>query len=710
MFLLCNQVIEWFLEDNKKTIERILWIENECNRVIVINIETKNALPYERKIKEVEFAIQIGDAHIIQYDSDKFFYNEKDLSEANRKRRDHAWEIIRDLVSKEPEIYYPRTRGRLINEILNMRKTTKAFVYDKLRLFWQKGKNKNALLPNYNNCGGKDRKKKAGNKKRGRPRKNITEAGIGINITPDVEKKFQRGYDTFYKENPKLTIKQVYDLTITYFFNIGYELVKGVKTPITPPKSERPSEAQYRQWFEKKSLSRRLIDKKGKRKYQLENRPVLGDSTVSTIGPGSLAQIDATIGNVYIVSKFNRNRILERPVIYTLIDVFSRYIMGIYIGIRKPSWIGAMMAICNAGLDKVKFCKEYGIDIVEDDWCCSYVPETIIGDRGEMEGKASENLQNVLNVTVDNTPPFRADWKGIVEKYFDVLDNDTSPMLPGAVTATHRERGTPDHRLGARLTLEEYTKIIIKAVLFHNNAHVMKSYKKDEFMIHDDIVPISAELWKWGLCNRTGRLRQFSEDILRLNLMPMDQATVTYRGIRYNNQMYGCDLALQEEWYTKARNSGSWNVDISYDPRNMDNIYIRLERGKKFEPCYQLEQMGNLRGASSYEIEAIIEDQKKQFILYEDKELQERAHLYAFIDDVNKKAEEQFKESEINQSNASRLKDIHLNTAVEKAIQDAKEAWVLDKDSKTSNKIIEKDSMLVEDEIYIEPVDYLSET
>ncbi|WP_164907503.1 hypothetical protein [Clostridium septicum] len=45
-------------------------------------------------------------------------------------------------------------------------------------------------------------------------------------------------------------------------------------------------------------------------------------------GPGSLYQIDATVADVYLVSEFNRNWIIGRPVLYMVLDSFSRMIVG----------------------------------------------------------------------------------------------------------------------------------------------------------------------------------------------------------------------------------------------------------------------------------------------------------------------------------------------------------------------------------------------
>ena len=53
---------------------------------------------------------------------------------------------------------------------------------------------------------------------------------------------------------------------------------------------------------------------------------------------------------------------------YAIIDVYSRLVTGIYVGLEGPSWIGAMMALDNMIEDKVEYCKKYGIKITEEEW------------------------------------------------------------------------------------------------------------------------------------------------------------------------------------------------------------------------------------------------------------------------------------------------------------------------------------------------------
>ena len=70
----------------------------------------------------------------------------------------------------------------------------------------------------------------------------------------------------------------------------------------------------------------------GDKDWNLHGRELLSTADGDVQGPGDRFQIDATVADVYLVSQFDRRRIVRRPVLYFVIDVFSRLITGLYVG------------------------------------------------------------------------------------------------------------------------------------------------------------------------------------------------------------------------------------------------------------------------------------------------------------------------------------------------------------------------------------------
>ncbi|MEP0915802.1 transposase family protein [Leptolyngbya sp. DQ-M1] len=685
MKLFINMLIEW-QGSTELQIERILWIDSSGTDVATIDIISPKALPVFRKYKEIEAAIVAGELQVLEVDPYAALLRaEDDIPEKHRQRRDAAWEVIASLVEDSTgQIFYSRGRGALL--IAHEEKTgwTKKTIYKFLRRYWQGGQTKNALLPLFDNCGGKGKERQSSDLKRGRPSRltQVKAIPTGVNIDADVREKFKRGIQLFYETDEKRTLQDAYQKTLEKFFHRGYDrLSDGTLVPFLPPVEELPSFGQFRYWYEKeRNATQALSAREGKRRYNLSYREVLGDSTQMAFGPGSVYQIDATIGDIYLVSSFDRTRIIGRPVIYVVIDVFSRMIVGISVTLEGPSWVGAMQALENAASDKVPFCYEYGIEIAEEDWACYHLPEMILADRGEFEGYNADNLVNALNIRVSNTPPYRADWKAIVERNFRLSNDKFIHWAPGAVYQP-RQRGDTDYRLDAVLDLHQFRKLMILSVLDHNKDHRMDWYRMDEFMIRDHVDPYPIDLWNWGIRNRVGHLRVVNPEILRLNLLPGEKASVTYRGIRcFQGLLYSCDLALREQWFVRARERGFWKINIAYEPRKLDEIYLRLDGGRRLERCQLIDADKTFRGKDWYETTDHLEIRQQEKERAKSRKQQSKAAFNAQMEQIIAEATEQTSkelESTGQQSKRSRIKGIRQNRKEEREMEREAQAWRL---------------------------------
>ncbi|MGU8833492.1 Mu transposase C-terminal domain-containing protein [Clostridium perfringens] len=682
MIIAINDVLQ--LAEN--VLERVLWLDESIDQVYVINIFDSKASPTLKRLSEINSSLKEG---LIKKVEDPYntVYSEGDLSEKYKKVRDDAWDIISDLVKpdNEPEVYDSKKRGALVKENCDSKGFAKSSTYRHLKRFWQKGKTKNALLPDYFNCGNKSVSKSSYTKKVGSPRKNADIIGDGVNVDIEIEQIFKFCIDKYYKNSQKNSLTAVYNLMIKDFF-----AEKDEQGNTITDMSKIPTLRQFRYWYNKnKNIKEEVSSRDSLKRYQLTSRPVLGRSDYAVLGPTSEYQIDATIADVYIVSSYDRSKIIGRPVVYFVMDVFSRYIVGMNVSLEGPSWNGAMMALANTVADKVKFCKEYGIDIEPEQWVSKYLPDVLIADRGEIESSKIDTLINSLHVSVKNMPPYRADWKGIIEQNFRCINLNFKSMVAGTIKSDFRERGGHDYRLDAKLDINEFTKIMIKCVLYHNNSHYLKTYTRTEDMITDNVEPIPVQLWNWGIKHKSGQLRSFSEDIVKLNLMPKDTATVTFKGIKFKGMLYSCDKALKENWFDLAREKGSWKIEVSYDSRNMNNIYIRTNKGRDFEKCHLLEHQSRYLNKSLIDIQSLLESEKRQEDSLKAQVLQSKVDLLSDIEAIVKEAEKKTNsESNLTISKAKKLKDIRSNRASDKAKNREKDSFELDKRENTDNSIV----------------------
>ena len=428
--------------------------------------------------------------------------------------------------------------------------------------------------------------------------------------------------------------------------------------------SEIPTFRQFQYWYYKNTdIVSSAKKRDGERDFELNKRAVLGRSDYGLMGPGAQFQVDATVGDIYLVSQFDSSNIIGRPVLYFIIDAFSRMVTGMSVGLEGPSWSVLAAAITNMAADKVAFCKQYGIKISESEWPCHHVPASLLGDRGELLSKNADTLVNMFGIRIINAPPYRADLKGIIEQHFRTINSNAVALLPGSVKPDMSKRGGHDYRLDATLDIRRLTQIIIKCVLYYNNYHYMESFEKSEAMLTSGVDAIPAKLWEWGI-ETCGALRVFPEEVVKFAVLPTANATVTEKGIRFKSLYYICGWAKSEMWFEKARAKKYWSVTVSYDPREMTNIYIWDGDSKRYDTCYLLDWNSKNAGKALAEIE--YEQQKEPLAGKQLKTtaIEAKVNLNAELDSIIAEAK-QISKSAPSKSKNERLSNIRGNRANE---------------------------------------------
>ena len=668
--------------------ERIRIIELDENYVYIVNIESVTSMPTKESLNKIIEEIECNKLIKIKDPYIKII-EDYELSTVQLSKRNEDWEFI--------EKYWEAYK----DDILNKKKRSKAFkaicdesgkgmnkVKRLFSRFWQRGMNKNTLIPDYDKSGGRGKEKKLNSIKTGKPRK-VDYLGNkieGINITDDVKKQFAFAIDKYYRNNKKVSLKETYTLMLKNFYSDSYIEDDEIKHRVWE-ESRIPTYDQFYYWFKKKeNLKKDIIFRESEKEFNLKHRQLLSNSKQETDGPGTRFQVDATIADIYLVSSLNRNRVIGRPVVYAIIDVFSRMVTGIYVGLEGPSWTGAMMALDNMIADKVEYCREYGIEISEEQWPCRHLPEIIIADRGEFEGYNVENLINNLNVKIENTSPYRGDLKGIVERSVRTTNEKIKHKTPGAIQKEFRKRGDRDYRLDATLTLEEFTKIYINIVL-HHNSKIIDKYPMEKEMIADEIIAAPISLWNWGIENRKGRLKTIDREVLRLNILPKGKASISRAGIRFKGLYYSSDKAVKEQWFV---NLNVRSIEVVYDPRNMNKIYIPYNNGLDYDECYLIDASLQYKDCL---LEEIIFNEELDSEL-KDKALREQNQnnidLENEIDKIIKQAKkEKAKDINYNKSANEKLKGIKKNRIVEKELNRQDEGFSLGKDIEKADKVAE---------------------
>jgi len=680
---------------------RIIFCDRLSSIIYVVDMDALR-WPYVMKMEVLYSLSDKGEIDLM--DEDIFFrvIAEEELSDAESKRRDTAWEIVNhvlDKVENEKQLLASKYRERAIKDTLESYKVNYTTVKNYLIRYWKGGKTRNALLPNFHLSGAKGKEKNVGEKKRGRPRKSGSKQGV--NIDGKIKKYFKIGLNRYYYNERQNSLKATYELILKDFFTEEKMDHEGRTVPVIMDPTRIPTYHQFLYWYKQiNNPKKELISRKGTRNYFQNYRAIIGDSTQDAgLGPGSLWQIDATPFDIYLVSSSNRNIIVGRPILYLVVDVYSRYIVGMNISFEPfNSYTGVMVALANSMSPKEDYCKQYGISLDKGEWDVACVPQRIFADRGELNGKQIESAIEGLGISILNAPAYRADYKGVIEQAFAQLNIKVKPFADGIVKNGINvvERGDEEYRLKANLTLNEFNRVVIKCVLFHNNHHVLNEYVLDEMMISEEVEKVPSKIWDYGMKNMKGQLRTLPENIIKLHLLPTAIGSITSRGLKYMKMLYASDYTLKNNWFQNARIDGSRKIKIWYDPRDLSHIYVINEDGE-FHKLTLLEHLTKFKNKGIEEINQIIEYEESLDSKSKDNELQAKMKLFDDIEDIVGKGRKKTKaEKDDSLSKTRRLKGIRENQQVERELQRNQMREINDTDQNDYEVLV--DSNMLEDQ------------
>lgn len=658
-----NLIVNQLFKHSNGNVIRVLHINQLANVIYVINMEG-NRWCYPMQSKDLIEAIQskewveVPDTYIRAVP-------EEQLSNKEREKRDKAWEMVtaflRELEDEELA-FIGSYRKQAIDAVLDKYQMSYNGFKSLLLKYWRGGCTKNSLLPNYYKCGSSGKSRNLSGKKVGRPSKSGRDRGL--NVDEKVKRQFKAGLNKYYYNERNNSLKFAYEMVLKDYYTVNRIDENGVTIPIL--EKAVPTYNQFLYWFKQlNDTKKEIIQRQGLRNYQQNHRAIIGTSTSEGW------QFDSTQFDIYLVSSTNRNVIVGRPTLHMAVCAFTRMIMGFCISFESLNGYGGeMLALYNAMTSKKQFCKRYGIDIEDSEWPFG-VPSKILTDQGALEGKRIEHAIEQLGIAIQQTPPYHADYKGIIEQAFEQLNVKIKPFADGVVIKGNqaKERGQKDYRLQATMTIDEFTKVVIKTVLFHNNHHVLKDYVLTEEMIELGVEKIPIKLWGYYVNSYKGSVRMLPEEIIRINLLPTDKATLTARGVSFRKMLYASPELLATGNFVEARVNGSKKVKICYNPLDISEIYMYGDNGH-LQKLTLLEHLLAYVGKGLDEVVALKEYEQDKDRKNQEQELQAKIQLYEELEAIVENArEESTAERDLNLSKAQRIRGIKDNQQAERMLQ-----------------------------------------
>ncbi len=613
---------------NNYDIYRVLYINHEENYIIWIHI-FDNSLPTQINLTDLTLLLSKEDYSIFT-DSDPFSdYPETQIYDIDtvkvateKKERENSknkrWSIIKDFVEDEPAIFTSAGRAKLFQQKEIISKNNKIYFctyitsescseevsakvfFTILKRYWKQGKSQFALYDNYKNCGTPKKAPTTPGKKRGRKFKDDPDKGQALT---------QRDKDNFelYIKNEIIgngkTIHKTYTLLVNserykheidtsgspIFYQVenkdtgGVDLVKKIL-----PENKKPTQRQFESYYYVHySKEKREKNRLGKRTYMLTRRAILGSK--KALYPGHMFEIDATVLDFYIRSHYPPFNLIGQPTFYVIIDVYSRFIIGWYMCLGKPSGTNALAALVNMASDKGKILDSIGYsdndDFFKSDshFSIKGIPKQLVIDQAELRKTVPEHIQKRFNIHIVHTPAKRPDWKGTVERRFGILQNWEAIYDPSHGNYVKKKYGDPDIRKSAIKTFDQLYCDFIDLIYLHNHSLIKNPKILSNLSLQDQIPPIPIQLFNHGIEKVGGQIKALDEGTIRKHFLRTGKATITTEGIKYKGLFFKPlmddyeDLLSSSKRTQYAKKIVNNTVTILEHHAILDSIYLPLD-------------------------------------------------------------------------------------------------------------------------------------
>ena len=497
-----------------------------------------------------------------------------------------------------------------------------------------------------------------------KPGRKYSDTNTGILVDQNVQACFAEALD-YYKSGRANSIRNAFDLMNLLHFtktevDVGGSLVRRLMSA-----SERPTLRQF-QYYITKTLSKEEKDriKTSAQEQRNNKRLLLSDNLKNIMGPGDCIEIDEVEVDISLVSQIDPEQVVGRPIVYAMIDVYTRAIIAVSVSFDNNSIIGLTNCLMNLAEDKVALCQKYGIHISPEIWPSMFLPRTIRADRGsEYRSKEAKRIFNELNINLELVPGGSGSLKGSIEQWFHQLHSAQNPLLEGR--GLIQKRHDSKHHQEARLTIEDFKKIVYNFVVTHNQTY-MDRYPLTHDMIAQKTPPIPLRLWEYGI-TAFGNLKpiankeQFIFSLLRPVTAKLSRKGITYKGLYYMDVV---SLSLRQRMYEQGNKAAP--VEMRIDPRDVGALYMLNSDGNLMKVPLNTERAGNnYSGVSLAEYLDLYQAKKSQDKLGKVHNEELRVGLLA----ANSKT---IAEAEANTPRYASTKNIRGSRAVEKKIEATK--------------------------------------
>ena len=286
-------------------------------------------------------------------------------------------------------------------------------IYDALHRYYAFGQNKDALLPNTPNRGGKGGVRFGRNGIRlGAPNqaKKVGNKELEGKICDEQDRQNIRdGYFMFSR--PGVSQQEQFIAFSSTFYSDGYKNENGRQLPLLLPANQRPTEREF--FFHGPNSSDReaaLVRIMGEGEWAKNYRPLVGSARDGIHAIGQVGSIDASPIDVNLVACFDSTSPIGVPRGLFVREAFLGLWCGAHNVIGGPSTADANLTILRAALGKEKVLARLGLSDISPDDFSSLLFTRLLSDNGELRAIAGmEACAKKVRVSIEFVESGRAD-------------------------------------------------------------------------------------------------------------------------------------------------------------------------------------------------------------------------------------------------------------------------------------------------------------
>ncbi len=353
--------------------------------------------------------------------------------------------------------------------------------------------------------------------------------------------------DTIYMTRERNTVEDTCDHAIYLVSQENKLRPKDAQLPL-------PTTSLVKKTIQEIPAFDRCVARKGREAALAEHRAVL--HRVVTSRPLERVEIDHTQLDIMLVDD-ETYLPLGRPTLTVCVDVFTRCVLGIYIGFEPPSFYTVSQCLKHAFLPKTDLHERF--PGIRNEWEPHGVADILVVDNGmEFHSESLESLAFCFGMTILYTPRKRPWYKGAVERAIGTMNRGTARGKPGTTFANVLEREDYDAAKNATITQSTFQEIVYTWVvdIYHQESH--KTLDKR---------PITQ--WRKHAPNMLVPLPADTNDFDAL-IGAVKDRVVSHKGVESAGLFYNS----RELADLRMRLGSNFTATIRYNPCNLGHIYV----------------------------------------------------------------------------------------------------------------------------------------